>query len=226
MAHKDPINLPAGQKETIVKKYAKTFPKGERIFNEGDYGEEMFFINEGKVRIFKTVRDTDKSLAILGKGEFFGEMSVLDSKPRSASAETVEDSTLIVLDGKTFETILRGDPEVSMRLIRKLVKRLREADDQIENMMIKDDESKVIHTLLKLIPEIGMPTKTGIQLQINPQDLLTKIGIDTDSMKVILAKLKKFDLIRVSEKQIFVPSLSKLRRFNKFVEMKSEFTRK
>jgi len=214
------------KKDWILTKYARQFPKGTKLFSEGDYGEEMYFIHDGKVRIFKTIRNLSKTLALLGKGEFFGEMAVLDYKPRSASAETVEDSTLIVLGAETFETILKNDPEVSFRLIKKLVQRLREADDQIENLLIKDDESKVINTLLKLVPEIGVPTRNGIQMPIDPFDLLTKVGLDTEAMKNILSKLKKFDLIKVTEKQIFIPSLNKLRRFNKFLEMKSDLISK
>src|SRR5512142_697576 len=90
-------------------KFGKRFPAGTVLFSEGDKGEEMYILQSGKVKISKKIRGVDKTLATLEKGEFFGEMAILNDKPRSASAEAIEDSDMLVIDRKTFETLLRSN---------------------------------------------------------------------------------------------------------------------
>lgn len=212
--------------KAFIQQYGREFVDGTVLFQEGDYGDTVFVIHKGKVKITKKVRNIEKTLALLGKGEFFGEMAVLDNKPRSATAEVAEDSMILVLDGKTFEAFLLNNSPVAVKLIKKLVQRLREADDQIENLMIRDSESKVVNTLIKMVPDTGVPTTEGVQLAIKGDDLMVKVGLSRENLKEVLGKLKIFGLIRVSNKKIVIPSLHKLNRYSKFLEMKEEFARR
>ena len=75
----------------------RTFSKGSEIFKEGDTGKEMYVVQSGKVRISKVVRDVEKTLVDLGAGEFFGEMAILNDRPRSATATVTEDAELLVV---------------------------------------------------------------------------------------------------------------------------------
>jgi len=212
--------------EHLIQQHGRRFISGTILFREGDYGDTVFLIHKGKVKISKQVRNNEKTLAILGKGEFFGEMAVLDNKPRSATAEVIEDGIILVLDGKTFETFLLHNGAASLKLIKKLVQRLRETDDQIENLMIRDAESKVINTLLKMVPEAGVPTVEGVQLPLKGDDLMVKVGLSKEKLKSVLSKLKFFGLIKVSNKKIVIPSLQKLNKFHKYLEVKEGFSRR
>ena len=122
-------------------------PQGTVLFREGEPGKEMYVVQQGRVTISKKVGDVEKILASLGPGEFFGEMSILNNKPRSATATCAEDSKLLVIDAKTFEAMIRGNAEIAIRMIKKLADRLAEANEQIENLLFADASSRVVHFL-------------------------------------------------------------------------------
>lgn len=105
--------------------------KGEIIFNEGDEAQEMFIIHSGKVRIFKKVDNRDETLAILEKGDFFGEMAILENLPRSASAEAFEDCELIRVNASMLDEMMRRNPEISVRILRNLASKLRETNEKL-----------------------------------------------------------------------------------------------
>jgi CRP-like cAMP-binding protein len=116
-------------------KFRVSVQKGEIIFSEGDLGNEMFIIQSGKVRIFKTIDRFDQTLTVLEKGDFFGEMSVLEGLPRSASAEAEEDCELIKINSANFVTMIKSNIEIAIRIMRKLSLRLRETNSQLEKLM-------------------------------------------------------------------------------------------
>src|SRR5450432_1135071 len=105
----------AGEKDPFSQ-LLKHFPKGHVLFSEGDDGEDMFIIRAGKVAIKKKVPHGEVTLAILEKGDFFGEMAILERMPRSASAEMVEDGELIVISGEMFGDMIKANPEIAVRM--------------------------------------------------------------------------------------------------------------
>ena len=119
----------------LFDKYKVSFKKGELIFSEGDLGSEMFIIQNGKIRIFKNIDGFDQTLTVLEKGDFFGEMSILEGMPRSASAEAEEDFDLIKIYSANFVALIKSNIEIAIRIMRKLSLRLREANVQIEKLM-------------------------------------------------------------------------------------------
>src|SRR3954470_18458217 len=123
-----PNPVPSG-----TKGYAAEYKAGEHIFREGDLGTEMYIINEGKVEILNVVGDEEQVLAVLEKGDFFGEMAVLEDLPRAASARAVTDVKLLQINGSTFDQLLRNNPEIAVRMMRKLARRLRETDDLLRS---------------------------------------------------------------------------------------------
>jgi len=153
-------------------KFGKQFPTGTVLFREGDRGEEMFILQAGKVKISKKIRGVEKTLATLEKGEFFGEMAILNDKPRSASAETIEDCEMLVIDRKTFEVLLRSNVEIAIRFIKRLADRLRETNDQMEALMIRDNTSRLVSLLAKQVKE----KKGAVSISID--ELAGLAGID------------------------------------------------
>ena len=116
-------------------KFLTHFDKGHVLFREGEDGEDMYIIQSGKVAIKKRVKDGDATLAVLEKGDFFGEMVILERAPRSATAEVVEAGDLIVINGETFGEMIRANPEIAVRMMRKQSIRLRETNKQLEMIM-------------------------------------------------------------------------------------------
>src|SRR5512142_3123668 len=118
-----------------VKESSATYTSGDIIFREGDLGTEMFIIQEGEVHIIKHINGEAHILSKLERGDFFGEMAILESVPRTADAVAVSDVRAVVINGARFDEMLRKNPEVAVRIIRKYSKRLREANALLERLV-------------------------------------------------------------------------------------------
>ena len=240
----------------------------------------MFVVQAGKVNITKTVRDTEKVLATLGAGEFFGEMAILNQKPRSAGAVMAEDGKLLVIDPKTFEAMIRGNVEIAVRLIKKLSDRLQEADDQIENLLLRDPNSRVVHFLMQqarrgkdtpqgklvtvnlnelhnrkglLLEEVqeadeqienlllrdpnsrvvhylmsaaskrGKDTPQGKLVTVNLNELHGRMGLTVEEVQEAINKTAKARIIAVVPEGVVVPDTGKMQKYLEFLEMKERF---
>lgn len=115
--------------------YAVEHAAGEYIFREGELGTEMYIIHEGQVEILNRVGEEEALLALLEKGDFFGEMSLLEELPRAASARALTATRLLQINGATFDQMLRDNPEIAVRMMRKLSRRLRETDDLLKGAL-------------------------------------------------------------------------------------------
>jgi len=190
------------------------------IFREGDKGEEMFIIQAGKIKISKRIRGVEKTLATLEKGEFFGEMAILNDKPRSASAETIEECEMLTIDRKTFDTLIRGNVEIAVRFIKRLADRLREANEQMEALMIKDNTSRVVSLLAK---EVKDHKKTG-QFSITIDEIAGLAGIESSQVKMILEKLASVRILELTGgDRINIASQEQIDRLLRYLEMREIF---
>ncbi len=107
---------------------------GERIFTEGELGTTMYIVQSGRVRLFRLVDGKKRVYGEMEKGDFFGEMSILEGLPRTVSAEAVEDTELIEINSLTFDKMIKGNIEIAIRMLRKLCIRLREAERRLEEV--------------------------------------------------------------------------------------------
>src|SRR5207302_4824222 len=140
-----------------VEHLVRRHPSGTVLFREGDRGQTMYVIRSGKVNISKHIADSEITLAVLGAGEFFGEMALLEGLPRSAGATVAEDANLIELEQAAFETLIRKNGEIALRLMRRLSSRLREADRQIQALISRSGAARA----LSLVRNIAEPDKKG-----------------------------------------------------------------
>lgn len=124
-----------GGSKDPVKDSQLAFSSGEKIFAQGDLGTEMFIIQEGEVEIIKHISGESHLLSRLEKGDFFGEMALLEAMPRTADAVAVSDVKVVAINGSRFDEMLRKNPEVAVRIIRKYSKRLREANELLERLV-------------------------------------------------------------------------------------------
>lgn len=119
-----------------LKDFIVPYAKGEIIFREGEEGAEMFIVQSGKVEVYREVGTERRFSRTMEKGDFFGEMSLLEGLARTATAEVIEDAELIVINGATFDQMIKSNIEIAVRMLRKLSARLRETTDQLESAMI------------------------------------------------------------------------------------------
>lgn len=118
-----------------LKEEGKEFPKGTVVFAEGEPGNEMYLICSGEVKLTRKTPKGDVVLAILGFGEFFGEMSVITNKPRTITAKTISDCRLNVISKDILETLVSSNPLVALSILKKLVFRLESAYNQIVELV-------------------------------------------------------------------------------------------
>jgi len=172
--------------------YALELKAGEYVFREGELGTEMYIINEGKVEILNQVGDDEQVLAVLEKGDFFGEMSVLEDLPRAASARAATDIRLLQINGSTFDQLLQGNPEIAVRMMRKLSRRLRETDEMLRSIMGTKVTSREMPRPVLQAPAEGperlvhvpsgmeFPLSVGAETTIGRKDPVTGIYPDID----------------------------------------------
>lgn len=178
-----------------VKDPILSYSAGEQIFAQGDLGTEMFIIQEGSVDIVKQLSGEAHILSHLEKGDFFGEMAVLESLPRSADAIAVSEVRIVAINGSQFDEMLRRNPEVAVRIIRKYSKRLREANALIDKLagagvdldhaalemtQIAPSDKLAKHRLLDLVTGTAFFFSTGDETTIGRADPVTGILPDID----------------------------------------------
>ncbi len=144
---------PGGGGKNPLEKYLVTHLMGDIIFSEGDIGTDMFILQSGTVELLKAIGGETRVLATLEKGDFFGEMSVLEDVPRSASARAKTDVELVRINGATFDAMLRSNTEIAVRMMRKLSRRLREVTAMLEDAVGRrvPEEEKPVQR--KVVPE-------------------------------------------------------------------------
>jgi CRP/FNR family cyclic AMP-dependent transcriptional regulator len=174
---------------------------GVALMLEEQPGEAAYFIAEGTVRVYATQPDgSEVTLAILGPGDVVGEMSLLDSLGRSASAVTLERTGAYWMDRATFLECLRTTPGVALNLARLLARRLRLADARLRALASLDVEGRVAHTLLGLAREYGRPETGGailIPLRLTQGDLAELVGASRVRVNQVVGALKRRRSIEV-----------------------------
>lgn len=212
-----------GAEETLFQRFGKEFARGTVLFSEGEPGKEMYVLQTGRVTISKHVRDVEKVLAVLGPGEFFGEMAIISNKPRNASATVAEDAKLLVIDPKTFEGMIRGNSEIAVRMIKKLAERLSEADAQIENLLLSDPSSRIVHHVLSTAQSRGRALEEGVEIDLPLRELPRQIGVGEPAIRSMLDRLTRAGLIERSGDRLTVYDTARLQDFLQYLEMKWKF---
>jgi len=143
------------------------FLAGQEIFSEGSRGDLMYVILEGEVEILKAAQGgSAKVLSTLGKGEFFGEMALIDDNPRSATALAKVDSKLLGMNEAVLDSYIMTNPEFAAKMIRNLSKRLRGANKLIEQALAGNTAKAVMDGLAEYARERGVPTIKGLRVSV------------------------------------------------------------
>lgn len=118
---------------------------GQVIYKEGEHGDEMYVVQKGRIRLTRLAGGEASEMGVLGKGDFFGEMSLLEGQPRQETAEALEEGEVLRVNGLVFNKMLTTNAEIAVRMIRKVSKRLGEANDRVTQLLAES----------KLAPKTG-----------------------------------------------------------------------
>lgn len=209
--------------EQLLQRFGRFYPAGSVVFREGELGSEMYVVHSGEVRISRTVREVQKVLAILGPGEFFGEMAIISSRPRTATAEALTDLRVLVVDAKTFESMVRNSAEIAVRLLKKFAERLADANQQIESLLLRDPASRVVHYLASQARSRGRETAEGIFVDLDPAALPGILGVPQQAVEEVIARMGRARICLPSGRGVLVPDPTQLDEFLDFLEKRRRF---
>jgi len=210
--------------DQLFARFGRTFEPGDVLFREDEAGTTMFVIQAGQVRITKAAREGVKTLAILGPGEFFGEMAILNAKPRTATAEALTALRVLVIDAKTFSQMVVSNAEIAVRLITKLSRRLDAANALIEVLMHRDPKARVILGLCRQAEMIGKPQDDGsVLVPITPTDFAADIGLTVEETDDVLVRLRRLHIVQQDDRGFVVGDVQRLQEFLEFLEMREKF---
>ena len=181
----------------------KSHPKNAVVLTEGEMGDSLFMIQSGKVKVF--IGDEDGReiiLKILGPGDFFGEMSMIDKQPRSASVSTLEAATFLVLSHSAFERCVEQAPRIGNMVMQVLAQRVREADRKIGTLALMDVYGRVASTLLEL--SVYNNGKLMVGEKLSQQDLANMVGASREMVNRILKDLSERGFISIESKSITI----------------------
>ena len=183
----------------------KHYPKDGVVFFENEAGDTLFMIAEGRIKV--TILGDDGReiiLSVLGSGEFFGEMALLDNEPRSATAIAAEESELVSLSRAEFEGVLAQNPSMMAGLIKVLTARLRHANHQISTLALLDVYGRVARVIVEMGRDEGKRLKDGRITFQRPthQEIANRIGTTRETVTRMLKDLQRQSLIRVSGREI------------------------
>ena len=201
--------------EAIYKlSYIRKCTKDSVILLENEGGDTLFIIISGKVKV-TTFSESGKEVifSILSEGDFFGDMSLMDGKPRSATVISIEDSVLRLLRRNDFIKLVEEHPRIALILLEELTARLRKADERIESLAILDVTGRVAGILLQLADERGEKTDKSVLIKSRPthQELANMVGTTRETVTRVLKQLENKKYINMSGKdlQIIDPEVFK-----------------
>jgi CRP/FNR family transcriptional regulator, cyclic AMP receptor protein len=193
----------------------RTFRAGEVIFHRDDPGQVLYAIKEGKVKICIISPDGQEiSLAVLGKGEYFGEFALLDGLPRSTDAIALEKVECYSLQRSDFHNSILKNPKIALHVLEGLSKRLRNTDQMVEDLIFLDVYGRVAKKLLELADTHGVKVEDGIRIDVRltQQELASMVGASRESVNKVMGYFTDKDFISTDKHRITLHRIADLKR--------------
>jgi CRP/FNR family transcriptional regulator, cyclic AMP receptor protein len=189
--------------------------RGQSLFEEGDPGDRLYVITEGKIKLGRTSPDgRENLLAILGQGEMFGELSLFDPGPRTATATAVTDVTLKGLGHDDLQPWLTGRPEVATQLLKALARRLRRTNEHMADLVFSDVPGRVAKQLLDLARRFGQQTDEGVRVthDLTQEELAQLVGASRETVNKALADFASRGFLRLEGRAVMILDVERLSR--------------
>ncbi len=189
--------------------------RGEVLFEEGEQGDRLFIVTEGKIKLGHRSNDGRESLiAILGPGEIIGELTLFDPGPRSTTATAVSSATLLSLDHSDLSALLDQSPEAAKHMLRALAQRLRRTNESLSDLVFSDVPGRVAKALLDLAKRFGRPTDSGIHVghELTQEELAQLVGASRETVNKSLADFVSRGWIRLEGRAVTLLDVDRLQR--------------
>ncbi len=206
---------------------SRAFKDNTMIFCENEPGNELYIIQAGRVKITKIV-DEEVLLAVLKPGDIFGEMALLENRPRSASAISFGDVGLLAINKSNFEGMVQSQPQLATRLIQLLSERIWTAYRQLENLMIKDPLGRIYDTLLIQVEKqkIRIGPKQSHNFEFGFRELFNMVGLPPEKQEILSVQLLEDKHFKLEEGKIICSDLEELEKVVLYYRKKAIMERK
>jgi CRP/FNR family transcriptional regulator, cyclic AMP receptor protein len=189
--------------------------RGERLFDEGDAGDKLYVVLDGKIKLTRTAADgRENLLSVIGPGEMFGELSLFDPRPRTQTATALTDTRLAALDHQALRGWLSGRPDMALHLLRALAQRLRRTNEVMTDLVFTDVPGRVAKALLDLADRFGLQRPGGLQVNhdLTQEELAQLVGASRETVNKALADFVSRGWIQLSAKSVLLVDPERLRR--------------
>lgn len=193
----------------------RSYSKGQMILMEESSGETFFILSSGAVKVTRMSDDgREVILAMLGEGDFFGEMSLLDGEGRSANIIAIEDTTTLTIKRAEFLSLMETYPKIAIHLLEELTCRLRRSDQQIESLSLSDAEQRISITLIRLAEELGTIKSGAVTIRNVPyqQDIANMAGTSRETVSRTLKLLENKGYLKREGKKLIINDFALFRR--------------
>ena len=192
--------------------------KGGILFKEGDEGEHVYVIVDGKLKLGTASGDgRENLLSILGPGEMFGELSLFDPGPRTSTATAVTDAKLLSLSHEKLIPWLKGNPEVSLHLLARLAQRLRRTNEAVGDLVFSDVPGRVAKALIDLGSRFGKVTDEGLFVHhdLTQEELAQLVGASRETVNKALADFAGRGWLKLDGRAVLITDVERLEKRGK-----------
>ena len=212
-------------------RFARDYPAGSVIFEEGEEANVMYVVQRGEVEIVRHSGSEARLVAIIPAGEFFGEMGLINGRPRTGTARIRKDARLLELDADVFEAMVQSRTEIAIRMIKTMSGRLERANNQVELLLLQDATHRIVECLRQLGESYGSTNEEGsiLHIPVAIEELASSVTLSVDETSDILQRLAMAQLVVHGSEAgfegpgYFVPSVEKLFEFLDFLDIKERY---
>jgi CRP-like cAMP-binding protein len=192
--------------------FNRTYPKDSMIFSEGEPGDELYILQKGSVKIAKIVDNNEVLLAVLKTGDIFGEMSLLEAKPRAASAVAYEDCVVFAVNRANFERMIGTQPQIIARLTILLSERIWFIYKQLANTLISDPLGRMYDALQIQLEKnrVNGISSQPYTFDFGPKELMNMVGLPPGEGTLVLRKMMENKKIQILKDKIYVVDVSEI----------------
>ncbi len=186
----------------------KSYKKGDLLCSEGEKSNTLFIINEGGVKISKLTKDGKEQIVhIFTSGDFFGELSLFSSNETyNFDVYAISDLKICTLTKQNMDEILMNNPEISLKLLQVITKRLTQTENLAQNLATNDAEIRIAYMLLEFAEKYGIPTDLGLQvkLPINREEMANYVGVTRETISRKLSIFEELGIITLKGNKLLI----------------------
>lgn len=182
----------------------RTYPANSILINEGDETDSLYVLLEGEVKVYASDENgKEVILNILGPGEYFGELALVDNEPRSASVKTMQTTKVMVIAKHDFKKVLADYPDIAFNMIQSLARQVRDLTNNVKSLALMDVYGRVAHTLLDMASEME-DGRMVIEQKLTHQDIADMVGASREMVSRILKDLVNGGYISIKSKIVTI----------------------